>query len=106
MTVALRIKHRREQLGLRQHELAAISGVSQAQISKYEAGTSEPTAYTLSQLAKALNTSTDWLVGLAEEVNEVSSEEDISIPERQLLQLYRSKSPEMQQKLLDIARVL
>ena len=60
MTVALRIKHRREQLGLRQIELSVLSGVSQAQISRYEAGTSEPTAHALYLLAKALETSTDW----------------------------------------------
>lgn len=106
MTVALRIKQRREQLGLKQSDLALISGVSQAQVSKYESGQHEPNSYALSQLAKALNTSTDWLIGLTEEVNEIAGEEDLSATERQLLQLYRSKSPEMQQKLLDIARVL
>lgn len=106
MTVALRIKQRREQLGMRQFDLAAVSGISQAQISKYEAGTSEPTAHTLYQLARALNTSADWLLGLSNEVNEIAGEEDLSIPERQLLQLYRAKSIEMKQKLLDIAKML
>jgi len=72
MTVALRLKQRRQQLGLTQAGLAALSDVSQTQISKYELGENEPTAHALSQLARALNTSTDWLLGLTDEVNELS----------------------------------
>jgi transcriptional regulator with XRE-family HTH domain len=106
MTVALRIKQRREQLGLKQSELALISKISQAQVSKYESGTHEPNAHALYQLAMALNTSADWLIGLTDEVNEIKSDEELSDIERKVLRIMRSKSPDQQQRLFEIMRML
>lgn len=106
MTVALRLKHRREQLGLKQIDLAILSEISQAQISRYEAGTSEPTAHALYQLARVLETSADWIIGLTDEVNEIGGEQDLSELEREVFHVMRSKSRDQQKKLLEIARLL
>lgn len=106
MTVGLRIKQRRQQLGLTQADLSLLADISQTMISKYEAAQHEPAAHALFQLAKALDTSTDWLLGLTNEVNEVGGHQDLSELERQVVHIMRSKSPDQQKKLLEIARLL
>lgn len=99
-----RIRLRREQLGYTQEELARLMGGSQKQIWRYESGNGEPSLTTLKQIAHVLHTSTDWLLGLSDDVG--AHNPDLSDKEMQLLNLYRNKSPEMQQKLIDIARVV
>lgn len=60
-----RIAQLREKIGLSQTELAVKVGTSQKQISKYENG-AEPGAEKLALLAQALNTTTDYLMGLTD----------------------------------------
>lgn len=59
--IANRLKFKRKQLQVNQSELAAMSGVSQRQISTYELAKSEPRPDTLERLAKALGTTAEWL---------------------------------------------
>lgn len=47
--------------GWSQADLAEVSGVAAAQISRYEAGRSKPRAEVVAKLAKALAVSFDWL---------------------------------------------
>lgn len=101
-----RLKSRRLQLAMSQEDVALIADITQGQVSRYERGVITPPADILARLALALKTSTDWLSGLSNEVNEVSAKMDISDREMELLRIYRKKSPETQQKLLDIARML
>lgn len=103
--VAERIRLRRSQLGLTQSDLSQLSGISQTQISKYELGQSQPTAPMLFQLARTMGTSVDWLIGFSDEIK-IASEGELTDLERQLLRVMRTKSPETQQKLLDIAKML
>lgn len=103
--VAERIRLRRSKLGLTQNDLSRLSGISQTQISKYELGQSQPTAPMLFQLARTLETSVDWLIGYSDEIT-LSSEGDLTDLERQIVHIIRSKPREMQQKLLEIARLL
>ena len=103
--IANRIKDRRKQLGLSQVDLARLVNISQTQISKYELGQNLPTADILVALSRVLRISIDWLVGVSDEIGELPHD-DLSEAERQLLALYRSKSGEQQQKLLEIARLL
>lgn len=58
-----RAKARRLFVGLTQEQVSALSGVNVQQIRKYETGTSEPQAWTLLQLARALECSSDFLLG-------------------------------------------
>lgn len=53
MNVASRIKELREQFGMSMYRLAKLSGVSQAYISKVEAGERNPTAEVLERLCSA-----------------------------------------------------
>ena len=62
-----RLKMTRESKGMTQSQLCDASGVSQAQLSLYESGQRSPTADTLMKLAKSLNVSVDYLLGLVDD---------------------------------------
>lgn len=94
--LGVKIRDRRIQLGISQEELAGIVGTNQKQISRYENGQNDPTAEVLATIARALKTTPDWLMGF----------DDLTDDEVRLIELYRSKSPESQRKLVDIARVV
>jgi len=98
-----RIGERRKSLKLSQEDLAEMIGTNQRQISRYETGENDPSAEVLAALARALETTPDWLLGFADSPNAKS---DLSSEERQLIAIYRRKSPEMKQKVLDVAKVL
>lgn len=59
----VRIRTRRNELGIKQAELAKAIGVSQPTLSEYENGKYEPDSVTLRKLAKELDTTVDYLVG-------------------------------------------
>ena len=59
-----RIKERRQSLCLSQAELAQKLHCTQAALSQYENGNREPGLQELKQIALALNTSTDYLLGV------------------------------------------
>lgn len=94
-----RIAERRRQLGMSQEDLADMVDTHQRQISRYETGQNDPTSEVLAGIARALNTTPDWLMGF-------SDTSILSDDERQLLEIYRRKSPETRRKVLDVARVL
>lgn len=62
-----RIKARRIEYNLTQQDLANRAGVNRSLISFIEDGTKVPSVAVLIKLAKALNVSTDWLLGLKNE---------------------------------------
>lgn len=72
MIVGIRVQQRREQLGLSQAELGELVGVSQQAVNLIETGKTKNPRYIVS-LAKALQTSTDWLQGTSENVNEAAA---------------------------------
>lgn len=61
-----RIRERRQVLNLSQLDLAYAVETSPNQISRYERGENDPTASMLIKIAKVLNASTDYLLGLVE----------------------------------------
>lgn len=65
-TLGSRIKECRQVMGLSQSELAQQLHCTQAALSQYENGNREPGLQELVQIASALNTSTDYLLGLTE----------------------------------------
>lgn len=95
-----RIKTRRKLLNLTQEEVAALTGISQKQISRYETGENDLTGANAVSLAAVLHTTTDWLVG------RVEYNADLSDSENELLILFRSKTPDQQMRLLEILRLL
>ena len=66
LCLGIRIKKARKQEGLTQEQLAEVIGVSRSAISKWESGDMEPTINNLAGLARVLNVSTDYLLGLDE----------------------------------------
>lgn len=59
----IRVKNMRKSLGLTQEELAKKIGTTKAAIATYEIGRSEPPFKNLISLSRALNVTTDWLLG-------------------------------------------
>lgn len=62
MTVAQKIKHCREQMGLSQGKLAKLSGLAQSSISYIESGNKKPNIETISILAKSLDVPVSFLI--------------------------------------------
>lgn len=54
--VGLRIRHRREELGITQEKLAALAGMDRTAVGKIERGERRVTVSTLQKLAHALQT--------------------------------------------------
>lgn len=86
---ASRIKERRRQLGFSQEELASRVGISQGQISSYERGEHEPTASILMALARELEVSSDYLLGLHDDPTPSDTSPDLSETERKIITLIR-----------------
>ncbi len=66
MTIGERIATRREELGLKQYQVAEHIGVTKTTMSKYENNINIPNADILARLASALRTSADYLCGMTE----------------------------------------
>ena len=65
-TLGDRMRKLMRQYGINQSQLAAQAGTTQPNISKYLAGEREPTSSTLANIAKALHTTSESLLGLPE----------------------------------------
>lgn len=103
---SIRLKARREQLGYTQDELAELINGSQKQIWRYESGNGFPSVETLVALAKVLETSTDWLLGLTDVTKPVESDSSLDKTEIELLRLYRQKTPDKQDTILRMVRAV
>lgn len=113
-----RLRQKRKQKKLTQQELANIVNTKKNTISNYETGYSTPSNDMLIDLARALHTSTDYLLGVTDndspiEGNKEELELDLDklYPERtknmdRLVKLYQSASPEIQETMLKQAELL
>ena len=61
-----RLKTARKKSPFSQKELAEMIGIATRNYQRYESGENEPSLQTLSKLAKILDTSSDYLIGIAE----------------------------------------
>jgi Predicted transcriptional regulator len=84
-----RLKQRREERGLTQAELGARLKIEAQAVYRYEKGQSDPSADTLGRMAKELEVTADWLIGLVDDQNERLSEADLSPAERKLIDALR-----------------
>ena len=64
-----RLKKRRTELGITQADAAKLIGVSQPAYQRYETGIRTPSIQVAKEMAKALNTSVDYLSGKSEQVS-------------------------------------
>lgn len=100
-----RIKQRRGHLGFTQIDLAEMTDSTQSQIWQYESGKSMPSLDKLIVLAEVLQTSTDWLLGLSNDLMPIHSSEDLSDTEIKMVNSYRSMSPDKQELVLQMFQV-
>ena len=61
-----RLKNLREKIGYTQSDLADLVKVGLRQIQRYEKGETDPPANTLEMIARVLETSSDFLLGLSD----------------------------------------
>ena len=100
-----RIKERRKALGLSQDELAEMAGTNQGQISRYENGESIPMADVLEALARGLDCSADWLLGLTDNANlQTISESELEELEREAVNAIRASSPHKRDRIVGILK--
>ncbi len=67
-----RIKEKREEVGISQKELAEKVGVSPSAINQYEAGSKTPSTDILKEIALALSTEADYLLGIKEDADQIA----------------------------------
>ncbi len=72
-----RIRELRENIGLRQIDVAKATGIDQKTLSNYETGKTNPDSYALIQLADFFDVSTDYLVGRIDIIYPTINKEDI-----------------------------
>jgi transcriptional regulator with XRE-family HTH domain len=84
-----RIRNLRERLNLSQESLSELTDISQNQISRYERGINNPTGDALIALAKALNTTTDYLLGLLDDSAAPYKKSDLTPKEREAIAAWR-----------------
>jgi len=100
MTIAERIRFTRQQQKLAQNELAQKASISTKSLSRYELGTSIPSAENLKAIANALGVSADYLL----------DDEQIQIKDKELFkkfeliqQMEEGETKKMIKKFIDLA---
>jgi len=84
-----RLRELRERQGYSQVELAQRLNLGIRQIHRYESGTGEPNAEILGRLARELEVTSDYLLGLSDVPRPNLSENELSDDEKKLITFYR-----------------
>lgn len=84
------LKARRKQLGFTQEEVAKAIGVDKGTYFRYEKGEIDTTSEILALIAKKLESSSDYLLGLTDSPDNYLTEQGVSADERILLAKVRS----------------
>ena len=85
-----RLRELRERLGYSQQDLAEKVETALQQIYRWESSKTDPSGDFITRLAKALDTTTDYLLGLDDDPTGRRREEDLTPDERRLLVAYRT----------------
>lgn len=84
-----RLRELRGKMGLSQEALARQIDIGNLQIWRYENGDNEPSSEILSRLAKALDTSADYLLGLTDDPLPFSVRDILSPDEQAVIEALR-----------------
>lgn len=109
MSFSIKLKELRIENGINQRELAKICGLSPQCISAFENGTNSPTVPSLLAISKALNVSTDYLLGRTDDLGAVvvpGGAAQLSADEQEILSLYAELSPSRKEDLRIYLRAL
>lgn len=93
-TLGERIVFLREKRGISQKELAEQLGITAASLSRYENNIYDPKGAILTSLCNLLHTNADYLLGLTDNYHGREETFSLSAKELDVLELYRSLSPE------------
>jgi transcriptional regulator with XRE-family HTH domain len=91
-----------------QIEFAERTGVNQYQISRYERGVGNPSVDVLITMARALNTTADYLLGLSSVPHpgaEPDPYPDLTPTERDVVAILRQQDAKNQARLVEILRL-
>lgn len=105
-TIGQRIKALREDLDLSQKELAANVNITEATLSRYENDLREPKVSIIVRLAKELNTTSDFLLGLSENPYYDKNQTTLGLGEIKLLKLFCSLSSINKVRIIERAQAL
>lgn len=94
-----RLKELRLRHGLSQGQLARLVGVTQEAVSQYELDKGTPRYSVLVLIAKILDTTTDYLLGAAEETK-IPQPETFSEREQRVIAEFRQLSPTAQERAI------
>lgn len=87
--IAERIREAREAAGHTQTSLAELMGITHQQVWRWESGKIIPEAQKIALLAKALNVSSDYLLGLSDDPRRAAREGDLSQREQEIIMALR-----------------
>jgi transcriptional regulator with XRE-family HTH domain len=84
-----RLREIRNQRGITQEELNNRLGFGPTQVHRYETGQADPSPDVLVRIARELEVTTDYLLGLVSEPTDHLAEQSLTATERKLLSAYR-----------------
>jgi transcriptional regulator with XRE-family HTH domain len=96
-----RLRQEREKRGLTQRELGDRIGTGPNQINRYENSVADPSPYQLKRIAKELQVTTDYLLGLVDQKTAHLAEPDLSLAERKFLAALRAGDLRALLRLID-----
>ena len=94
----VKLKSLREERKINQQKIAMDLQISQASISKYELGNTEPDIATILKLADYFHVSTDYLLGKSK-IKMPMERSDLSETEIDLLVIYKSLSSSQKERI-------
>ena len=106
---AERIKLAMELKGIKQSDICKVTGIPKSAMSQYVSGSFEPKQNRIYLIAKALNVSEAWLMGIdvpMQRLEKVIDEDTLTDKERQLLDLFRLLTDEEQDHILQSAKMI
>lgn len=101
-----RIKQRRVSIGMSQEELAYRIGTTQSQVSRYERGVNDFTGEVLAKLAHALNTTTDYILGITDSPERDVTENNLDDLEVELITLLRNHPEDARKRVLNVMKAM
>ena len=102
------LKELRNENGLTQSQFANAIGTSQKNVSRWELGETEPSAYFIKKIAEFYNVTTDYILGIADdsELKTYDTANSAVTPEeRKIINAYRALSATNKQMILRMLNI-
>lgn len=106
---AERIKFAMDLKGIKQSDICKITGIPKSAMSQYVSGAFEPKQDRIYLIAKALNVSEPWLMGIdapMQRSEKILDENTLTEDERLLVNLFRQVPSDIQKNILENLRLV